>query len=323
LKPSNLLFSPSGCLKLGDFGLARVHLESARSDPNYSHEVATRWYRSVELLFGSRSYGFGVDVWACGAVLGELLRGGEPLFPGANDIDQLYRVLAIRGSPTEQNWPGHADKALLPDFGKIAFPHMQPVPLRTLVHTDAPDEAVDLLERMLQLDPKQRISAADALKHPFLSTDEQQSAHAAATASTAADSNSTAGVQSTVNGPALISRRQLLEAEDEELLRELATLPAVVKAWQQQQQQQQTTPKKDSTSSANGATANAELQRMHLSGSEWAPLDSASFRRALHQLPAPLKLGSTQGTISSVMSSSGTALLPHLPPVRMEDICAL
>jgi cell cycle related kinase len=169
LKPSNLLFSPEGVLKLGDFGLARVHLDPSGphggADPCYSHEVATRWYRSPELLWGSRSYGFGVDVWACGAIFAEMLRGGSsPLFPGQNDIDQLYRVLLVRGTPTSKNWPGH-DK--LPDYAKIAFPHMEPQDLAMLVHPETPQAAVQLLERMLTLDPAQRISAAEALTHPF------------------------------------------------------------------------------------------------------------------------------------------------------------
>lgn len=95
LKPSNLLFSPSGCLKLGDFGLARVH--SALSvDPRYSHEVATRWYRSPELLFGARSYGFAVDVWSCGAIMFEMVNG-RPLAAAQNDIEQLYKVRGGRG----------------------------------------------------------------------------------------------------------------------------------------------------------------------------------------------------------------------------------
>jgi serine/threonine protein kinase len=66
LKPSNLLFSPAGCLKVGDFGLARVHSSLEDHPQNYSHEVATRWYRSPELLFGARAYGLAVDLWSIG-----------------------------------------------------------------------------------------------------------------------------------------------------------------------------------------------------------------------------------------------------------------
>jgi cell cycle related kinase len=66
LKPANLLFSPTGILKLGDFGLARVHDEEQKAKYPMSHEVATRWYRAPELLFGGRHYGNAVDLWAVG-----------------------------------------------------------------------------------------------------------------------------------------------------------------------------------------------------------------------------------------------------------------
>ncbi len=293
-----------------------MHLDQLlQQDPNYSHEVATRWYRSVELLYGSRSYGFGVDVWACGCVCAELLNGGSPLFPGSNDIDQLYRVLSLRGSPTEGNWPSHARQ--LPDFGKIAFPPMEAVPLERLLHPETPKEAVDLLEKMLTLDPGRRISASEALRHPFLSTAEEEE-----------KSSSAAGYGSAVASAideGTISRRQRLEAEDDDLLRELAALPAAVKAWQQQKLQ---APPSQSGSAANAnqqsgssldastgeLSADEQLRRLHLTGVEWASFNLAAFRRALDQLPAnSLSRGGSS-------NSSGATILP---PVRMDDICAI
>jgi cell cycle related kinase len=63
-----------------------------------------RWYRAPELLFGARKYEFGVDLWAVGVILAELLDHG-PLFPGENDIDQIFRVIQVLGTPTPANWP--------------------------------------------------------------------------------------------------------------------------------------------------------------------------------------------------------------------------
>merc|ERR1712183_171788 len=70
LKPNNLLVDCKGCLKLGDFGLAKYF-----GSPNrlYTHMVVTRWYRAPELLFGAKNYGVGVDVWAVGCILAELM----------------------------------------------------------------------------------------------------------------------------------------------------------------------------------------------------------------------------------------------------------
>ncbi len=69
-----------------------------------SHQVATRWYRAPELLFASRTYDFSSDMWSVGVVFAEML-ALLPLFPGSNDIDQMYRVFQIMGSPTEDVWP--------------------------------------------------------------------------------------------------------------------------------------------------------------------------------------------------------------------------
>ncbi|KAK2175954.1 hypothetical protein NP493_694g01004 [Ridgeia piscesae] len=61
LKPANLLISSTGTLKIADFGLARVFQNEGNR--LYSHQVATRWYRAPELLYGARKYDEGVDLW--------------------------------------------------------------------------------------------------------------------------------------------------------------------------------------------------------------------------------------------------------------------
>lgn len=90
LKPSNLLIAPNRQLKIADFGLARI-FDDARP---MSHQVATRWYRAPELLYGARHYDFGVDLWAAGCIIAELFTFC-PLFPGQSDIEQLWQVKII------------------------------------------------------------------------------------------------------------------------------------------------------------------------------------------------------------------------------------
>lgn len=160
LKPANLLISSTGHLKIADFGLARVF--STEQDRLYSHQVATRWYRAPELLYGARKYDEGVDLWAVGCIFGELLNN-SPLFPGENDIEQLCCVLRILGTPDETSWPGMTE---LPDYNKITFPEMPPIPLEKVV-PDATCEALELLKKFLVYPSKSRVAAAEALLHPY------------------------------------------------------------------------------------------------------------------------------------------------------------
>lgn len=151
-------------MKLGDFGLATTYSPGGEM----SHQVMTRWYRAPELLYGSRHYDCKVDIWSAGCIFAELLNGGEPLFPGESDIDQLGRVVRALGDPTPERWPG-VDK--LPDYNKILFKCCgDGVPMETLV-PNASEAAIDLLCRMLCYDSAQRISAKDALQHSYF-TDE-------------------------------------------------------------------------------------------------------------------------------------------------------
>jgi len=164
LKPSNILFSPEGRLKLADFGLARIHQTNQEHD--YSPEVVTRWYRAPELLFGARQYGNEVDLWAAGCIMAELFTH-YPVFPGENDIDQLYRVLRVLGTPDVDSWP---EVKSLPDFNKIVFPIMPKLPLDSVL-PDIPLEALDLISRFLVLQPSRRITARQALQHQFFSSE--------------------------------------------------------------------------------------------------------------------------------------------------------
>lgn len=175
VKTSNILLKEDGGdrrVMLADFGLARPFAakDDARSRP-MSHEVVSKWYRAPELLMGCDRYGGEVDVWAAGCIFAELIGGCGPsvLFPGDGDIDQLARIFECLGVPDEQSWPSVVD---LPDWGKMVF-HPAEEPRMTLPslfgrpNDPQREAAVDLLQRMLVLDPTQRISCRDALAHPY------------------------------------------------------------------------------------------------------------------------------------------------------------
>eukprot|EP00039_Didymoeca_costata_P016542 m.298648 g.298648 ORF g.298648 m.298648 type:complete len:329 (-) comp16409_c1_seq36:1804-2790(-) len=172
LKPSNLLVSETGIIKVADFGLARCfHKESEKpssDDRNrlYSHQVATRWYRAPELLYGARCYDETVDIWAVGCIFAEMLNN-SPLFPGDNDIDQMSCVFKLLGTPTSTTWP---EANTLPDFHKISFDHIDPC-LWSEKFPDIPCDARTLLAKMVQFRAVQRPSASSVLEDTYFLND--------------------------------------------------------------------------------------------------------------------------------------------------------
>ncbi|CAH0594227.1 unnamed protein product [Chrysodeixis includens] len=160
LKPANLLINHEGILKIADLGLARLYWPDGGRP--YSHQVATRWYRAPELLYGARYYTERVDLWAVGCILAELITK-QALFAGESDIEQLAIVLQHLGTPTEETWPGHS---ALPDFHKITFPASSPTPWPELLPGVEPD-AVHLVKSFIKYDADKRISAKEALTHQW------------------------------------------------------------------------------------------------------------------------------------------------------------
>ncbi|XP_032880357.1 cyclin-dependent kinase 15 isoform X1 [Amblyraja radiata] len=165
LKPQNLLISCVGELKLADFGLAR-----AKSVPSqtYSSQVVTLWYRPPDILLGATDYSTGLDVWGAGCIFIEMIEG-SPAFPGVSDIrEQLQRIWAVLGVPTEESWPG---VTALPNYKtEQPLPH----PPQKLGHIwkrlGLVPRAESLTSQLLQCYPRDRSSAEESLAHQYFST---------------------------------------------------------------------------------------------------------------------------------------------------------
>ncbi|KAL8479984.1 hypothetical protein ACS0TY_026793 [Phlomoides rotata] len=164
IKGSNLLIDNEGNLKLADFGLARSF--SSDHNANLTNRVITLWYRPPELLLGTTKYGPAVDLWSVGCIFAELLNG-KPIFPGKDEPEQINKIFDICGTPSEEIWPGVSK---IPWYNN--FKPTRLVKRRLREHYRHFDRhALDLLDRMLTLDPSQRISAKDALDAEYFWTD--------------------------------------------------------------------------------------------------------------------------------------------------------
>eukprot|EP00042_Codosiga_hollandica_P049580 m.577807 g.577807 ORF g.577807 m.577807 type:complete len:440 (-) comp57916_c0_seq18:1632-2951(-) len=162
LKPENVLISKQGLIKLCDFGFARTIAGPGEAITDY---VATRWYRSPELLVGDTQYGTPVDVWAIGCVFAEMLTG-RPLWPGRSDIDQLYHIIQTLGALTPRHIQIFSCNSY---FSGMSIPEPEPDNMRPLEVRFAGFESLPLsmLRTCLDVEPSARGSCSQLLDHPY------------------------------------------------------------------------------------------------------------------------------------------------------------
>lgn len=182
LKPSNILVTgldkppnERGCVKIADFGLARLFQSPLKPLADVDAVVVTIWYRAPELLLGAKHYTKAIDLWAIGCIFAELVTS-KPLFQGlekerkgddrnpfqADQIDKIFRTL---GKPTVDRWPRVID---LPHWSQAQTWQNYPGTLYDRVRGLSKDSTgYDLLLKLLEYDPDKRITAEEALKHPF------------------------------------------------------------------------------------------------------------------------------------------------------------
>uniref|UniRef100_A0A3Q3JL98 Mitogen-activated protein kinase n=1 Tax=Monopterus albus TaxID=43700 RepID=A0A3Q3JL98_MONAL len=167
LKPSNVLLDTDCVVKLCDFGLARSlnQIQEDSGNPALTEYVATRWYRAPEILLGSTRYTKGVDMWSLGCILGEMLLG-KALFPGTSTINQIEKIMSAIPHPSPEDVV-----AIKSEYGSSVIQRMllkPQVPLGDLLLPSVPPDAVDLLKGLLVFNPDKRLTAEQALQHPYV-----------------------------------------------------------------------------------------------------------------------------------------------------------
>ncbi|KAL1306826.1 hypothetical protein AAFC00_005482 [Neodothiora populina] len=162
---------PTYTIKLADFGLAR----ETQSTVPYTTYVSTRWYRAPEVLLRAGHYSAPVDIWALGAMAVEIATL-KPLFPGGNEVDQVWRVCEIMGSPgvwinkSGQKLGGGEWKDGVRLAGKLgfSFPKMAPHPMDTIIQSPQwPASLAHFVTWCLMWDPAARPTSTQALQHDY------------------------------------------------------------------------------------------------------------------------------------------------------------
>ncbi|KAL6422095.1 hypothetical protein ACFW04_010865 [Cataglyphis niger] len=170
LKPSNVLLNAQCHCKIADFGLARSVTQIGEgdgetgSDPTLTDYVATRWYRAPEILIASKRYTRGIDMWSLGCILGEMLLG-KPLFPGSSTINQVERIMATLPPPTDEDLI-----SVSAGYGTNLLEKTPNGPRRTLkdLLPEVSEKALDLISNLIVFNPTQRLTAIEALEHPYV-----------------------------------------------------------------------------------------------------------------------------------------------------------
>ena len=171
LKPSNIFINSDCHIKLGDFGLARTLDHNPHIQNMVTEYVATRWYRAPEMILAAQKYGKPIDMWSVGCILYELLVG-TPLLPGKSTKEMMKMMFGVTGFPDRKEYNEVKNECKIQhiDYDDLLQEKIKKKKnILQMVSGYTHDEvAIDLLLKLLVFNPKKRLTAEEALEHPYV-----------------------------------------------------------------------------------------------------------------------------------------------------------
>ncbi|KAJ3227978.1 Casein kinase II subunit alpha [Clydaea vesicula] len=171
IKPGNIVFEEkTNTLKLLDWGLSDFYFPEVVK----SVRVASRYYKSPELLLRFGEYDYSLDIWSTGCVMAGLIFKENYFFSGDNDFDQLAVITEVLGGADLTKYVEKLSINITNEDIKAVISRTKEaskIPFVSFVDPEYPEfasaDALDLLEKMLRYDHEDRISAKEALRHPL------------------------------------------------------------------------------------------------------------------------------------------------------------
>jgi casein kinase II subunit alpha len=168
VKPQNIMIDPvQRQLKLIDWGLAEFY----HAGMDFNVRVASRYHKGPELLVNLQQYDYSLDLWSVGAMLAAIIFRKEPFFKGDSNPDQLVKIAQVLGTKDLMTYVRQYGITLSSDYDGILGDYPRK-PWSAFVNADnralsTHPHAVELVDSLLVYDHQQRLTAREAMAHPF------------------------------------------------------------------------------------------------------------------------------------------------------------
>ncbi|GAB5582324.1 casein kinase II subunit alpha' isoform X1 [Prionailurus iriomotensis] len=167
VKPHNVMIDhQQKKLRLIDWGLAEFYHPAQE----YNVRVASRYFKGPELLVDYQMYDYSLDMWSLGCMLASMIFRKEPFFHGQDNYDQLVRIAKVLGTDELYGYLKKYHIDLDPHFNDILGQHSRKR-WENFIHSEnrhlVSPEALDLLDKLLRYDHQQRLTAKEAMEHPY------------------------------------------------------------------------------------------------------------------------------------------------------------